>query len=428
MMENHLIWGGVDTVQIARKFGTPLYVIDAEAIERNWREIHDVMVKHHQATQICYAYKANTHLALCKLLSELGAGAEVASGGELHAALKISVPANRIVFDGPNKSMSELRTAINAGVMINADSLTELGRIQYTAKNLGKKARVGIRVNPAIRVETHPHLATAMREHKFGLLKDALLEACSYASQQDMIELLGLHAHLGSQIHDIKPFDEAFQAVLELSGELLEKFNLKIQILDLGGGLGISYTGNEVVPSLDEFAGTLSKRLQEKMGKRASEITIILELGRRLVANAGILLTEVGVVKRNPVTNWALVDAGMNDLIRPALYGAYHNIEVANKLNSSSRHETYSIGGPCCESDDVLGRDRKLPHLEERDILAVKDVGAYGFTMSSNYNSYPRPLVLLAKNGRVQIIRERESYDDVFRLERLPTTYSALTE
>ena len=197
--------------------------------------------------------------------------------------------------------------------------------------------RIGIRVNPHIRVETHPHLSTAMREHKFGGSKDALLEACGYVSQQDMIELVGLHAHLGSQIHDINPFDEAFQALLHLSSELLEKFDIRIQILDLGGGLGISYTGNEVVPSLDQFAETLASRLQEKMGKRASEIKLVLERGRRLVANAGILLTEVGVVKRTPDTNWALVDSGMNHLIRPALYGAYHHIEVANKSNSSNR-------------------------------------------------------------------------------------------
>jgi len=419
-MVNHLIWGGVDTVDVARKFGTPIFLIDAEAIERNWREVHDVMVKHHEATQICYAYKANTHFAVCKLLSNLGAGAEVASGGELYAALKIGVPANRIVFDGPNKSPTELRTAINAGVMINADSLTEIRRVQLTAKDLGMRARIGIRVNPDIRVETHPHLSTAMREHKFGLSKEAVLEACAYASQQDMVELVGLHIHLGSQIHDVNPFDEAFQALLQLASELLEKFDVRIQTFDLGGGLGIAYTENEVEPSLDQFAEMLASRLEEKMGKRASEINLVLELGRRLVANAGILLTEVGVVKRTPATNWALVDSGMNHLIRPALYGAYHRIEVANKTNSSNLRETYSIGGPCCESDDVLGRDRELPQLEEGDILAVKDVGAYGFTMSSNYNSYPRPLVLLAKNGEVHVIRERESYDDVFRLEKIP--------
>ncbi|MGA2790636.1 MAG: diaminopimelate decarboxylase [Candidatus Bathyarchaeia archaeon] len=422
-MENHLHWGGVDTIELTRKFGTPLYVMDAGTVKRNWIAIHEAMTTRHKRTTICYAYKANSHLAICKMLTDLGAGAEVASGGELYAALKVGVPPDRIVFDGPNKSIAELETAIKSRVMINVDSPSEIKKVQVIAKGLGIKARIGMRVNPNIPVETHPHLSTAMSQHKFGVSIDSMPSVFEFASNQDMIEIDGLHVHLGSEILDVRPFDEACRVLLDLSDELLDKFGIEIRVMNLGGGIGISYTGNETIPFFDEFADTIATRLRQE-SNRASELTLILELGRSLVASAGILLTKVGVVKRTPVANWALVDSGMNHLIRPALYDAFHRIAVANKMNSPNGQENYFIGGPCCESGDVLGKNRTLPFLEEDDILAVMDVGAYGFTMSSNYNSYPRPLVVLVNEGVGHVIRERESYEDVFRLERIPAFLS----
>jgi diaminopimelate decarboxylase len=423
-MGNHLFWGGFDTIELVRKFGTPLYVLDAEAIRKTWNEAHTALTTRHGHTTICYAYKANSHLAICKLLSNLGAGAEVASGGELYAALKVGVPSNRIVFDGPNKSVPELEVAIKSQIMINADSLTEIKRIQLIAKKLGTIARIGIRVNPNIAVETHPHLSTAMGQHKFGIPKYALLEACEFASRQDMIRLVGLHAHLGSEILDIRPFDEACEALTGLLNELLDRLKIRIRILNIGGGLGISYTGAETDPSFDRFADSIITTLQHGLADRESELTLMLELGRRLVARAGILLTRVGVVKRTAFANWALVDSGFNHLIRPTLYDAYHRVVVANKVNSSNQNDSYCVGGPCCESGDVLAKNRTLPLLEEDDIIAVMDVGAYGFTMSSNYNSYPRPLVLLLNDGETYLIRERETYEDLFRLERIPSSLS----
>ncbi len=427
LMKGHLIWGGVDTIDLVREFGTPLYVIDANAIKKNWHNAHTAISTRYENTKIFYAYKANSHMAVCKLLCNLGAGAEVASGGELYIALKIGVPADRIVFDGPNKSATELTMAIKSQAMINADSLAEVEKIQRISKDLGERAHIGIRVNPDIRVETHPHLSTALKLHKFGVAIESAPEVCKFASRKDMIDLVGLHTHLGSNILDTHPFSLACEKMLDLINELRNKYAISIKFLDLGGGLGMSYREREGAPSFDHFAEAITSMLSRRIKKLGlGEIALVLELGRRIVANSGILLTEVGIVKRTPRINWALVDAGMNHLIRPALYGSYHKIAVANKM-LSRRNEEYSIGGPCCESADILAKGRKLPRMVEGDVLAVLDVGAYGFSMSSNYNSYPRPSVVFIENGVPHLIRRRESYEDLVRLEEIPSSLDGRT-
>jgi diaminopimelate decarboxylase len=419
-MGEHLLWGGIDTIELVHKFGSPLYVIDADAIVRNWRNMYSSITSRYQDSVICYAYKANSHFAVCKMLSDLGAGAEVASGGELYIALKVGVPATRIVFDGPNKSASELAMAIESRVMINADSLTEIERIQNIATKLDTKTRVGLRVNPNIAVQTHPHLSTGLRQHKFGVPIESAPDVCEVASRQSMIDFAGLHTHLGSHIQEVEPFRDACERLLDLANLLRTRFGIEIRTLDLGGGISAPNTGSAET-SFDEFAEAITNKLRSKIEDfDLGNITLVLEPGRQIVADSGVLLTEVGVVKRTPSVNWAIVDAGMNHLIRPALYGAYHKIAVANKMSSPVK-EKYSVGGPCCESGDVLGEDRPFPRLEEGDLLAVFDVGAYGFTMSSNFNSYPRPCVVFVREGTPYVIRDRESYEDLVRLEKIPS-------
>jgi diaminopimelate decarboxylase len=419
-MGEHLLWGGIDTIELVHKFGSPLYVIDADAIVRNWRNMYSSITSRYQDSVICYAYKANSHFAVCKMLSDLGAGAEVASGGELYIALKVGVPATRIVFDGPNKSASELAMAIESRVMINADSLTEIERIQNIATKLDTKTRVGLRVNPNIAVQTHPHLSTGLRQHKFGVPIESAPDVCEVASRQSMIDFAGLHTHLGSHIQEVEPFRDACERLLDLANLLRTRFGIEIRTLDLGGGMSTPNTESPET-SFDEFAEAITNKLRSKIEDfDLGNITLVLEPGRQIVADSGVLLTEVGVVKRTPSVNWAIVDAGMNHLIRPALYGAYHKIAVANKMSSPVK-EKYSVGGPCCESGDVLGEDRPFPRLEEGDLLAVFDVGAYGFTMSSNFNSYPRPCVVFVREGTPYVIRDRESYEDLVRLEKIPS-------
>jgi diaminopimelate decarboxylase len=419
-MGEHLLWGGIDTIELVHKFGSPLYVIDADAIVRNWRNMYSSITSRYQDSVICYAYKANSHFAVCKMLSDLGAGAEVASGGELYIALKVGVPATRIVFDGPNKSASELAMAIESRVMINADSLTEIERIQNIATKLDTETRVGLRVNPNIAVQTHPHLSTGLRQHKFGVPIESAPDVCEVASRQSMIDFAGLHTHLGSHIQEVEPFRDACGRLLDLANLLRTRFGIEIRTLDLGGGISAPNTGSAET-SFDEFAEAITNKLRSKIEDfDLGNITLVLEPGRQIVADSGVLLTEVGVVKRTPSVNWAIVDAGMNHLIRPALYGAYHKIAVANKMSSPVK-EKYSVGGPCCESGDVLGEDRPFPRLEEGDLLAVFDVGAYGFTMSSNFNSYPRPCVVFVREGTPYVIRDRESYEDLVRLEKIPS-------
>jgi len=414
----HILIDGIDTVALVRQFGSPLYVMSAERLRRNYRSFESAFKSTYGKVLICFAYKANSHLAICKLLKDEGAGAEVASGGELHVALKAGVSPEKIVFDGPNKTAEELRTVIETGVrLINADSTTEIKRISKVAAQVGKKPTIGIRVNPDIPAATHPHLATGLQEHKFGVWIEDSFEAYKLASKEKNINIAGVQAHIGSDIWSVEPFRDSVARIFNLIGDLHDKLGLQISLVDLGGGLGIQYSRDQLPASINEYAHAIASSIRENARERHLPLPmLILEPGRAIAGDAGILLTTVGIVKEAARRTWAIVDAGMNLLLRPALYDSYHHVIVANKASETSTAR-YSIGGPCCESGDYLAKDRMLPKLVEGDMLAVLDTGAYGFTMSSHYNSYPRCAVVMVENGVGRLIRSRETYEDLLRHE-----------
>jgi len=416
----HLLIDGVDTVALVRQFGSPLYVMSAGRLKRNYRSFETALKSSYDEVLICFAYKANSHLAVCKLLKDEGAGAEVASGGELHIALKAGVSPEKIVFDGPNKTSEELKAAIEAGVrLINVDSTAEIEKIGKVAAQVGKKPTIGVRVNPDIPAETHEHLATGLREHKFGVWIEDAFEAYKLASKERNVIVAGILAHIGSNIQSVDPFRDSVHRIFDLIGDLRDNLDLEISLVDLGGGLGIPYSPDQAHASISDYARIIVSSIREKAQERNLSLpTLIFEPGRAIAGDAGILLTTVGVVKETGKRNWVIVDAGMNLLLRPALYDAYHEVLTANKALETPA-ERYSIGGSCCESGDYLAKDREMPKLVEGDLLAVLDTGAYGFTMSNHYNSYPRCAVVMVENGTARLIRSRETYEDLLRHEVL---------
>jgi len=416
--KGHLLIDDIDTVALAREFGSPLYIVSGSRLRSNFRAFKTAFESVYDRVLVCFAYKANSHLAVCKLLKEEGAGAEVASGGELHTALKAGVPAEKIVFDGPNKTIDELTIAIEAGIkLINADSIEEIRRIGKIAARVGKKATIGIRINPGIEAHTHSHLATGLGEHKFGVWVGDALEAYRLASNEKNITVKGVLVHIGSDIIEFDPFKKSVSRVFDLISQVRERLKIEISLVDLGGGLGISYTPNEPPVPVAEYANALVSSVKTEARSRNLQLpTLILEPGRAIAADAGILLTTVGAVKEASRSNWVIVDAGMNLLLRPALYNAHHQVLAANKMLETPAR-SYNIGGPCCESGDYLAKERALPKLEEGDLLAVLDTGAYGFTMSSHYNSYPKCAVVMTENGGSRLIRSRETYEDLLKHE-----------
>ncbi|RLG41389.1 MAG: diaminopimelate decarboxylase [Thermoproteota archaeon] len=411
----HLCIRGHDLVELAERFGTPLYVIDAQRIRENYRRFRDAFNSYPRVL-IAYAYKANPNLAVCSILKEEGAGAEVVSGGELYIALKVGVNPEKIVFDGVSKGEDELKMAIEGEIgAINVESLEELRKIERIASKLGKKARIGVRLNPDVPVRTHPHDVTGAKYSKFGLDFESALKAYEMAMKMEHIEVKGIHIHIGSQITQVDSFRSAALRLFDLVSKLKE-MGVMLEYLDFGGGLGITYGGRK--DYLKEYARTLLELTRTKIGELdLGEPKLIFEPGRYIVADSSVLLTRVNYVKEIFGRKWVLVDAGMNDFMRPAMYGAAHQIVPVNKPEGEER---YNVGGPICESSDVFGRDVRLPEMEAGDLLAIFDVGAYGICMSSQYNSRPRPAMILIDEAKVSVVRERETYEDLISKDRIP--------
>ncbi len=414
----HLCMRDHDLVDLANRFGTPLYVVDAQRIRENFRRFREAFESYPRVL-IAYAYKANSSLAICSILKKEGAGAEVVSGGELLIALKIRVDPENIVFDGVSKGEAELRMAIQKEVgAINIESLEELEKIEEIASDLGKRAKIGVRLNPGVSVKTHSHDITGARSSKFGLDYEGAFKAYKKAKEMDNVEVKGIHMHIGSQITELVSFREATLRLFNFISKLKE-MGIFLDYIDLGGGLGIAYESSKV-DYLKEYSTTLLDVTKEKIEElELGEPRLIFEPGRYLVADSSVLLTRVNYVKEIFGRKWALVDAGMNDFIRPAFYGAYHEIVAANKA-SQPKSRRYDVGGPICESSDVFGRDVKLPEINQGDLLAILDVGAYGMSMANQYNMRPRPLMILLDGFRVGMIRERENYEDLISKERIP--------
>ena len=393
--------------ELASAEGTPLYVYSAGTIASRYRAIDDAFRAHPHALH--YALKANSTLAIARLVRGLGAGADANSGGEIDVALRAGFIPEQIVFTGVGKTPAELAQAIDLSVKtINAESEGELERIDLLARERQTRARVALRVNPDIDARSHPHISTGLKANKFGIAMDAVREICRRASRRDGLEIVGLHTHVGSQITDLDPLRRAAVAVVTLARELVDD-GIRIDHLDLGGGLGVSYDGSKV-PTADEYAAALLPAVKD------SGLAIILEPGRNIVAPAGALLSRVVDVKDRPDGKvFVILDAGMSELIRPMLYGAYHRIEAAE--TTSAPNIVADIVGPLCESSDTLGKDRRLPRPRPGDLLAVLDTGAYGAVMASNYNRRPMPAEVLVDGAKWSVIRRRQTIDDLLALE-----------
>lgn len=397
--------------QIAKEVGTPCYIYSHATLIRHFRA-YDSAFKNIPHI-IAFAMKANSNLAILRLMAKEGSGVDIVSGGELFRALKAGVSPAKIVFAGVGKNVEEIRDALNADIlMFNVESSAEIYAINDVAASIGKKARVALRINPDIDPKTHPYISTGLKKSKFGIAADRALEEFKVASTLKHIDVVGVHAHIGSQLTEVTPFVESLKKVLKLV-ETLKGEGINIRYLNIGGGLGITYA-DEKPPLPQDLADAVSPFIKDL------DLTLIMEPGRVIVGNAGILVTKALYEKVGEAKRFAIVDAAMNDLIRPSLYSAYHEIKpVSESLLQRPKH-TVDVVGPVCESGDFLAKDRILPEIRPGDLLAVMSAGAYGFVMASNYNSRPRVPEVLVKGGEVHIIRARETYDDLVRGESVP--------
>jgi diaminopimelate decarboxylase len=397
---------GASLEDVARRFGTPLYVYSRAGIEDAYRGYDRAFaaVPH----RICYALKANSSGAILRLLAELGAGADIVSGGELLAALRAGFSADRIVFSGVGKTQAEIALGVEKGIgEFNAESEEEIRRISAAAVAAGRQVRVTLRVNPDIDPKSHPYISTGLRENKFGVDIALAPEILHRVKSLPGIAIAGLQCHIGSQMVDLDPVEEAVRELVALSRRLLSE-GLPLESLDIGGGLGVDYDGGGA-PDPQALAARILPLLGDL------RLTLILEPGRSIVARAGALLTRVLYLKENRGKLFVIVDAGMNDLVRPSLYEAHHRVEpVAERAGPLRRVD---VVGPVCETGDFLARDRDLPPVEVADLLVVRDAGAYGFAMSSNYNLRPRAAEVLVESGVPRLIRRRETFEDLVRTE-----------
>ncbi|HIQ49121.1 MAG TPA: diaminopimelate decarboxylase [Aquifex aeolicus] len=390
---------GVSLRELAKEYGTPLYVYSANYIKDRFNAYREAFPD----ALICYAVKANFNPHIVKYLAQLGAGADIVSGGELYLALKAGIPAEKIVYAGVGKTEKELTDAINAEIlMFNVESRQEIEVLNEIAERLGKKVRIAIRVNPDVDPKTHPYIATGMQKSKFGIdIREAEKEY-EYASKFKNIEIVGIHCHIGSQILDISPYREAIEKVVDLYEKLVSK-GFDIKYLDIGGGLGIKYKPEDKEPKPVELADLIRPYIEKVKAK------LILEPGRSILGNAGILITQVQFTKDKGNKHFIIVDAGMNDLVRPSIYNAYHHIVPAAVYERESVKA--DIVGPICETGDFLASDREIQKSVRGDYLVVLSVGAYGFAMASHYNMRPRASEIMVENGDIKLIRNRENYE-----------------
>jgi diaminopimelate decarboxylase len=405
---------GVSLEILAKKYGTPLYVYSANQILQRLRLFTNAFesIQH----LVCYSVKANSALAILKLLDQNGAGFDIVSGGELERILRINKAATqRVVFSGVGKTAAEVDLALRSGILIfNVESAGELELLAERAGKLRKRARVALRVNPDVFAETHPYISTGLREHKFGIDIRQARAVYKTAAKHKFLEPCGVSVHIGSQIRSVDPFGAAAERVAQLVRDLRAD-GLPISSVDVGGGLGIEYHSDHSFnpeEKVHQYATALLRALRP-----IDNLRLLLEPGRFIVAQAGALLTRVLYVKKNGEKIFVITDAAMNDLIRPALYQAYHDIVPVTR-RKGARKKTVDVVGPVCESGDFFARDRELPELKPGDLVAILDAGAYGLSLSSNYNSRPRPAEVLIEGRRARMIRRRETMDDLLAVEQ----------
>jgi len=406
---NELYAEGVPVKELAEKYGTPLYVYSHATLLRHFKAYDDAFDGYPHI--ICFAVKANSNLAILRLFAENNGGADIVSGGELFRALKAGVSPKRIVYAGVGKTDDEIRFALRSKIlMFNVESEAELQRINEVARKMKTEAPVALRINPDIDPQTHPYISTGLKKHKFGIPIEDAIEYYRTASKLKNISVVGIHKHIGSQITKVSPFVDALKKILVLIDELNAQ-GVNIKYLDIGGGLGIPYKDEEPPVPKD-----LAKKILPLLNGR--NMTLVMEPGRSIVGNAGILVTKTLYLKQGEDREFIIVDAGMNDLMRPSLYGAYHGIFP---LRKQKRADTFAdVVGPICESGDFLAKDREMPKVKQGEYLAVMSAGAYSFSMSSNYNSRPRPPEVMVKGREHFLIRKRETYKTLVDGEKIP--------
>ncbi len=395
--------------EIAREVGTPCYVYSSATLQHHFSVFDGAFQGMPHLT--CYSVKANGNLAILGLFAKLGGGADIVSGGELFRARQAGIPANRIVYSGVGKTQAEIDYALRESIlMFNIESTQELEAINQRATILNSKARIALRVNPDVDPKTHPYISTGLKKSKFGIDIDLALKAYERAKDLDHVEIIGIDCHIGSQLTEVSPFVEALKRLKLLIGRL-EQSGIRIRYVDLGGGLGISYH-EEAPPHPREYA----QAVVEELG--GLSCMLILEPGRVIVGNAGVLLAQVLYTKKTQTKEFIIVDVGMNDLIRPSFYGSYHDIQPVGKKQRES--SVVDVVGPICESSDFIARERSLQMMQPGEFLAVMSAGAYGFSMASNYNSRTRAAEVMVRGSEFYITRERESWKDLIRGESLP--------
>jgi len=395
--------------ELATRVGTPCYVYSLATLRRHYRVFDEAFA--HIPHVVCFAVKANGNLAVLRTFVREGSGFDIVSGGELFRALAAGADPGKIVFSGVGKTRDEMVAALRAGIlMFNVESPAELDVLNACAGALGLRARVALRVNPDVDPKTHPYISTGLKKSKFGIHIERSLEDYRRARSLSHLVVVGVDCHIGSQLTTVPPFVDALERVRTLV-ERLQREDFDIRYIDMGGGLGITYN-DEKPPEPSEYAAAIAE------GLRGLNVTLILEPGRVIVGNAGVMLTRVLYLKETDEKNFVVVDGGMNDLIRPALYGSYQGIRAV--VPRGGEGLTADVVGPVCESGDFLAKDRELPAVEAGDLLAIMSAGAYGFVMASNYNARPRPPEVLVDGKDMYVIRERETFDDLLRGETVP--------
>jgi diaminopimelate decarboxylase len=396
---------------IAQKYGTPCYVYSKATIERHWLAFDKAAGNHPHL--ICFAVKANSNLAVLNVMAKLGSGFDIVSGGELSRVLKAGGNPAKVVFSGVAKTEQEIALALEHNIKcFNVESLPELDRINKVAGQLGKRAPISLRVNPDVDAKTHPYISTGLKDNKFGVERQQAVAVYQYAATLPNLNIVGMDCHIGSQLTELTPFVDALNILLALIDQLAV-LGIPIAHLDIGGGLGVNYNG-ENPPHPDQYAQAIAQRMQGR-----ETLQLIFEPGRAIVANAGVLLTKVEFIKQGAEKNFAIVDAGMNDLIRPALYSAWQQI-VPLQQHSEHKAAIYDVVGPVCETSDFLGKERELA-IAAGDYLAVRSAGAYGFVMASNYNSRCRAAEIMVDGSQVHVVRERETIEQLYMGEHIPS-------
>ena len=395
--------------QLAEEFGTPLYIYSRATLERHWHAFDSALGKHPHL--ICYAVKANSNIGILNVMAKLGSGFDIVSQGELERVLAAGGEASKVVFSGVAKSRAEIMRALEVGIRcFNVESIAELHHINQIAGEMGKVAPISLRVNPDVDAHTHPYISTGLKENKFGVSVDEAREVYKLAATLPHVKITGMDCHIGSQLTELQPFLDATDRLIRLMEQLKED-GITLKHLDLGGGLGVTYT-DETPPHPSDYATALLNKLKDY-----EDLEIILEPGRAIAANAGILVAKVQYLKSNESRNFAITDTGMNDMIRPALYEAYMNIiEIDRTLGREKA--IYDVVGPVCETSDFLGKQRELA-IAEGDYIAQRSAGAYGASMSSNYNSRPRTAEVLVDGNKAHLIRRREHLSELWALESI---------